>query len=71
MKGINEKASDIKRNNFGSNVYVSYRDSRFTEILSEYLEGNSKTYIIEKVSTFRLIAKIFIQLCKLQEELWL
>ena len=29
-----------------------YRDSRFTEILSECLEGNSKTYIIAKVSPF-------------------
>jgi len=52
MKGINEKTSDIKRNNFGSKVYVSYRDSRLTEILSECLGGNSKTYIIANVSPF-------------------
>ena len=52
MKGINEKSSNIKRNNFGSKVYVSYRDSRLTEILSECLGGNSKTYIIANVSPF-------------------
>jgi hypothetical protein len=52
MKGINEKTSDIKRNNFGSKVYVSYRDSKLTEILSECLGGNSKTYIIANVSPF-------------------
>jgi hypothetical protein len=51
MKGTNEK-TDIKRNNFGSKVYVSYRDSRLTEILSECLGGNSKTYIIANVSPF-------------------
>ena len=51
MKGLNEK-SDIQRNNFGSKVYVSYRDSRLTEILSECLGGNSKTYIIANVSPF-------------------
>ena len=52
MKGLNGKTSDIKRNNFGSKVYVSYRDSRLTEILSECLGGNSKTYIIANVSPF-------------------
>ena len=52
MKGSNGKTSDIKRNNFGSKVYVSYRDSRLTEILSECLGGNSKTYIIANVSPF-------------------
>ena len=31
---------------------IWYRDSRFTEILSKCLEGNSKTYIIAKVSPF-------------------
>ena len=52
MKGLNEKNSDIQRNNFGSKVYISYRDSRLTEILSECLGGNSKTYIIANVSPF-------------------
>lgn len=52
MEGLNEKSSEIKRNNFGSKAYVSYRDSRLTEILSECLGGNSKTYIIANVSPF-------------------
>ena len=52
MKGLNEKNLDIQRNNFGSKIYVSYRDSRLTEILSECLGGNSKTYIIANVSPF-------------------
>ena len=52
MKGLNEKNSEIQRNNFGSKVYVSYRDSKLTEILSECLGGNSKTYIIANVSPF-------------------
>ena len=52
MKGLNEQNSEIQRNNFGSKVYVSYRDSRLTEILSECLGGNSKTYIIANVSPF-------------------
>ena len=43
---------DIQRNNFGSKVYVSYRNSRLTEILSEWIGGNSKTYIIANVSPF-------------------
>ena len=49
---INEKTPEIKGNNYGSKVYVSYRDSKLTEILSEYLGGNSKTYIIANVSPF-------------------
>ena len=52
MKGLNEKNSEITRNNFGSKVYISYRDSKLTEILSECLGGNSKTYIIANVSPF-------------------
>ena len=52
MKGLNEKNPEIKGNNYGSKVYVSYRDSKLTEILSEYLGGNSKTYIIANVSPF-------------------
>ena len=52
MKGLNEKNTEIKGNNYGSKVYVSYRDSKLTEILSEYLGGNSKTYIIANVSPF-------------------
>ena len=52
MKGLNEKNNEITRNNFGSKVYVSYRDSKLTEILSEWLGGNSKTYIIANVSPF-------------------
>ena len=53
MKGLNEKNNEVIRgNNFGSKVYVSYRDSKLTEILSEYLGGNSKTYIIANVSPF-------------------
>ena len=53
MKGLNEKNNEVMhRNNFGSKVYVSYRDSRLTEILSECLGGNSKTYIIANVSPF-------------------
>ena len=57
MSGLNEKKDKkekeiLKRNNFGSKKYVSYRDSRLTEILSECLGGNSKTYIIANVSPF-------------------
>ena len=52
MTGINEKKEVQKRNNFGSKKYVSYRDSKLTEILSECLGGNSKTYIVANVSPF-------------------
>ena len=52
MKGLNEKNVDNQKNNYGSKIYVSYRDSRLTEILSECLGGNSKTYIIANVSPF-------------------
>ena len=54
MDGLNEKKDKEvqKRNNFGSKKYVSYRDSKLTEILSECLGGNSKTYIVENVSPF-------------------
>jgi kinesin family protein 5 len=52
MKGLNEKNSDFQRNYYGSNEYIPYRDSRLTEILSEFLGGNSKTYIIANVSPF-------------------
>ena len=52
MKGLNEKSSNNQRNNYGSNAYISYRDSKLTEILSECLGGNSKTYIIANVSPF-------------------
>ena len=52
MRGLNEKNTEIQRNNFGSKVYVSYRDSKLTEILSECLGGNSKTYVIANVSPF-------------------
>ena len=49
----NEKSNKkTERNNFGSKTYVSYRDSILTEILSECLGGNSKTYIIANVSPF-------------------
>ena len=52
MDGLNEKKEVQKRNNFGSKKYVSYRDSKLTEILSECLGGNSKTYIVANVSPF-------------------
>ena len=52
MTGLNEKKEVQKRNNFGSKKYVSYRDSKLTEILSECLGGNSKTYIVANVSPF-------------------
>ena len=52
MNGLNEKKEVQKRNNFGSKKYVSYRDSKLTEILSECLGGNSKTYIVANVSPF-------------------
>ena len=54
MDGLNEKKDKEvqKRNNFGSKKYVSYRDSKLTEILSECLGGNSKTYIVANVSPF-------------------
>ena len=52
MDGLNEKKEVKNRNNFGSKKYVSYRDSKLTEILSECLGGNSKTYIIANVSPF-------------------
>ena len=54
MDGLNEKKDKEvqKRNNFGSKKYVSYRDSKLTEILSECLGGNSKTYIVANVSHF-------------------
>ena len=52
MTGLNEKKEVQKRNNFGSKKYVSYRDSKLTEILSECLGGNSKTYIVADVSPF-------------------
>ena len=52
MKGVNEKSSDIKRNNFGSKIYASYRDSKLTEILSKWRGRNLKTYIISNVSSF-------------------
>ena len=52
MDGLNEKKEVKKRNNFGSKKYVSYRDSKLTEILSECLGGNSKTYIVANVSPF-------------------
>ena len=55
MTGLNEKKNEKeiqKRNNYGSKKYVSYRDSKLTEILSECLGGNSKTYIIANVSPF-------------------
>ena len=49
----NDKSNKkTERNNFGSKTYVSYRDSILTEILSECLGGNSKTYIIANVSPF-------------------
>jgi len=43
-KGLNEKNAN--------KAYISYRDSKLTEILSECLGGNSKTYIIANVSPF-------------------
>ena len=52
MDGLNEKKEVKNRNNFGSKKYVSYRDSKLTEILSECLGGNSKTYIVANVSPF-------------------
>ena len=54
MDGLNEKKDKEvqKRNNFGSKKYVSYRDSKLAEILSECLGGNSKTYIVANVSPF-------------------
>ena len=52
MDGLNEKKEVQKRNNFGSKKYVSYRDSKLREILSECLGGNSKTYIVANVSPF-------------------
>ena len=52
MDGLNEKKEVQKRNNFGSKKYVSYRDSKLTEISSECLGGNSKTYIVANVSPF-------------------
>ena len=52
MTGLNEKKEVQKRNNFGSKKYVSYRDSKLTEILSECLGGNSKSYIVANVSPF-------------------
>ena len=52
MEGLNEKKDQKKNNNYGSKKYVSYRDSKLTEILSEYLGGNSKTYIVANVSPF-------------------
>ena len=52
MEGLNEKKEQKKNNNYGSKKYVSYRDSKLTEILSEYLGGNSKTYIVANVSPF-------------------
>ena len=52
MDGLNEKKEVQKRNNFGSKKYVSYSDSKLTEILSECLGGNSKTYIVANVSPF-------------------
>ena len=55
MKGVNEKSSDIKRNNFGSKIYASYRDSKLTEILSKRRGRNLKTYIISNVSSFAAI----------------
>ena len=39
-------------NNNNKNYHISYRDSKLTEILSECLGGNSKTYIIACVSPF-------------------
>ena len=52
MEGLNEKNEVQNRNNFGSKKYVSYRDSKLTEILSECFGGNSKTYIVANVSPF-------------------
>ena len=42
MDGLNEKKEVKNRNNFGSKKYVSYRDSKLTEILSECLGGMSR-----------------------------
>ena len=47
MDGLNEKKEVQKRNNFGSKKYVSYRDSKLTEILSECLNiysGKCKSF---------------------------
>ena len=52
MTGLNEKKEVQKKNNYGSKKYISYRDSKLTEILSECLGGNSKTYIVANVSPF-------------------
>ena len=52
MKGLNEKSSLTQRNNYKGNAYVSYRDSKLTDVLSEYLGGNSKIYIIANISPF-------------------
>jgi len=46
---LNNNMNNYNKNN---NFYISYRDSKLTEILSECLGGNSKTYIIACVSPF-------------------
>ncbi len=46
---LNNNSNNLNKNN---NFYISYRDSKLTEILSECLGGNSKTYIIACVSPF-------------------
>ena len=48
---LNYNVNNNNKTNNG-NFYVSYRDSKLTEILSECLGGNSKTYIIACVSPF-------------------
>ena len=46
---LNNNSNNLNKNN---NFYISYRDSKLTEILSDCLGGNSKTYIIACVSPF-------------------
>ena len=46
---LNNNMNNYNKNN---NFYISYRDSKLTEILSDCLGGNSKTYIIACVSPF-------------------
>ena len=50
IEELSRQSKYINSNN--KNFHISYRDSKLTEILSECLGGNSKTYIIACVSPF-------------------
>ena len=51
-KKMNEAKDELIKIKQMSKIYVGYRDNKLTEILSECLGGNSKTYIFACISPF-------------------